>query len=327
VRALLLDLGNVLVRFDHGITLRRLEQATAAPGATLKATLFDDLARRFDLGHLTADAFFREAERGAGLSRLPDEVWTAAWRDIFTPVEESLGLLSRLRADVSTVLVSNTNALHWEGVLLVAPVDRLVDALALSFEVGAAKPDRAIFDAALAKLGAVEGTPAFADDRPDYVAAARILGLDAFVVDSPSTFERELRSRDLVSDEVFGREREGEPGEPFFEKGIEDFRRERFFEAHEEWEALWKTAAGRDKVFLQGLIQLAAGLVHVQRGSPAAAERLFALALEKLETFPRNHAGLPIREICKELRDAKEGTGANGRNLPQRLAHHFLEAE
>jgi FMN phosphatase YigB (HAD superfamily) len=302
VRALLLDLGNVLVTFDHAITLRRMERATGVGGETLRLHLFDRLAMDLDRGLLTFGEFTRLAEKSVGVSRLDDHLWISAWRDIFTPIEKSLGLLSRLRADVSTVLVSNTNALHWEGVLHVAPVDRLVDALALSFEVGAAKPDRAIFDAALAKLGPVEGTPAFADDRPDYVAAARILGLDAFVVDSPATLERELRSRDLVSDELFGGEREGEPGEPFFEMGLGEFRKGRFFEAHEEWEALWKTAVGRDKVFLQGLIQLAAGLVHVQRGGFAPAERLFALALEKLETFRRNHAGLPIREICKELR-------------------------
>jgi FMN phosphatase YigB (HAD superfamily) len=94
--------------------------------------------------------------------------------------------------------VSNTNPLHWDGVLRVARVDRAVDALALSFEVGAVKPERAIFEAALTRLGTTAGVAAYADDRPDLVDAARSLGLDAFVVDSPATLRSELTRRDLL---------------------------------------------------------------------------------------------------------------------------------
>ncbi|MCM3875063.1 MAG: DUF309 domain-containing protein, partial [Thermoanaerobaculia bacterium] len=63
---------------------------------------------------------------------------------------------------------------------------------------------------------------------------------------------------------------------PLFAKGLEEFRAGRFFEAHEEWELLWKDSTGDDKVFLQGLIQLAAACVHVGRGNPVPAARLLA---------------------------------------------------
>jgi putative hydrolase of the HAD superfamily len=94
--------------------------------------------------------------------------------------------------------VSNTNPLHWDGVLRVAPVDGAVDALALSFEVGAVKPEPAIFEAALTRLGVTASEAVYADDRPDLVRAARTLGLDAFVVDSANALGRELARRDLL---------------------------------------------------------------------------------------------------------------------------------
>jgi FMN phosphatase YigB (HAD superfamily) len=300
VRALLFDLGNVLVRFDHDITLDRLARATGIPAETLRPRIFSGLEDELGLGRLTEDEFFRAAEKSAGLPRLPDDVWIPAWRDIFTPIPESLALLPRLRSNVATALVSNTNALHWDGVRRIADVERWMDAFALSFEVGAAKPDRRIFEKALERLGklaAIDGTPSFADDRADFVKAAMEIGLDAFIVDSPETLERELKKRDLLGERDFGGEKDH-----FFEKGIEDFHSGKFFEAHEEWEELWKKSTGRDKVFLQGLIQLAAGLVHEGRGNPAPARRLFDLALEKLETFPRVFGGLRVREICNELR-------------------------
>ena len=86
-------------------------------------------------------------------------------------------------------------------------------------------------------------------------------------------------------------------GSPLFAKGLEEFRAGRFFEAHEEWELLWKVSTGDDRVFLQGLIQLAAARVHIGRGNPAPAARLVALAKEKLGRFDRDEAGIGIAAL------------------------------
>ena len=199
-RALLLDLGNVLVRFDHGLTLARLEAATGVPAAALLPHVFGPLEREFDLGRIDAPAFFRAVEGAAGLPRLLDAVWIPAWRDIFFRDARALALLPRLAKDVIPVLVSNTNTLHWDGVLAVAPeLPRLLPLRALSFEVGAAKPDPAHFRAALALAGAAPREAVFADDRSEMVAAARELGIDAFAVRSSATLELDLRRRRLLA--------------------------------------------------------------------------------------------------------------------------------
>jgi FMN phosphatase YigB (HAD superfamily) len=199
-RALLLDLGKVLVRFDHGITLARLETATGTPADVLRPHVFGPLERAFDLGRLSASAFFRAVEQSAALPPLPDEVWTPAWRDIFSRDEGALSLLRRLVSDVVPVLVSNTNALHWEGVLRVAPeLPHLLPRRALSFELGVAKPDPAHFEAALALASAAAHEAVFADDRSEIVAAARAMGLDAFVVTDARSLETDLQRRRLLA--------------------------------------------------------------------------------------------------------------------------------
>lgn len=63
-----------------------------------------------------------------------------------------------------------------------------------------------------------------------------------------------------------------------------DFAAGRFFEAHEEWERLWLRAAGQERLFLQGLIQLAAACVHFEKGRQAPAARLLVLARTKLSS-------------------------------------------
>jgi FMN phosphatase YigB (HAD superfamily) len=199
-RAVLLDLGKVLVGFDHGLTLARLEAATGVPAAALRPHAFGPLEHDFDLGRIDAPTFFRAVESAAGLPRLADAVWIPAWRDIFFRDERALALLSRLAPGVTPVLVSNTNPLHWEGVLAVAPeLPRLLPLRALSFEVGAGKPDPAHFRAALALAGAAPREAVFADDRREMVAAARALGIDAFAVRSSATLEGDLRRRRLLT--------------------------------------------------------------------------------------------------------------------------------
>jgi hypothetical protein len=220
------------------------------------------------------------------------------------PVPSALAALGRLARDVTPVLVSNTNPLHWEGVLSVLPeLPRLVPLRALSFEVGAAKPDAAHFEAALALAGARAREASYADDRPELVAAARNLGIDAFVVPDPDDLAGELQRRGLLSRETAVKKFAGADS-PLFAKGLEEFRAGRFFEAHEAWELLWKESAGDDRAFLQGLVQLAAARVHLGRGNPVPAKRLLALAKGKLDRFGDEEGGMNLGLLRKEIEAA-----------------------
>jgi uncharacterized protein len=291
------------------VTLRGIYAATGVPPGVLRPHLFGPLVVEFDLGRMSATAFFRAAELAAGIPRLGDDVWIPAWRDIFTPVPAALSALGRLEPDVVPVLVSNTNALHWEGVLRVAPeVPRLVPLRALSFEIGAAKPDPAHFHAALARAGARPEEALYADDRLELVEAARTLGIDAFVVTDPDLLASELQDRGYVapppSPPKAPPARLVSAASPRFGSGLALFRAGRYFEAHEEWELLWKESKGDDKVFLQGLVQLAAACVHIGRGNAAPATRLLTLAKAKLDRFGDDEGGIDLVFLRKEIEAA-----------------------
>ena len=76
------------------------------------------------------------------------------------------------------------------------------------------------------------------------------------------------------------------------EQGIAHFNAHEFWHAHESWEQLWLPATGPEKLFLQGLIQLAAAYHHVQRGTFRGGVRLFDAALKKLEPLPAGCCGI-----------------------------------
>lgn len=82
-----------------------------------------------------------------------------------------------------------------------------------------------------------------------------------------------------------------------FFRGVEQFNRGEFFDAHETWEAIWLPASGADKVFLQGIIQLAAAFHHWQRGNARGAWSLSRRALEKLAVSPSLYRGIRVERL------------------------------
>lgn len=66
---------------------------------------------------------------------------------------------------------------------------------ALSFEIGAAKPDAAIFCKAAELADCRPDEIFYADDIPGHVAGARAVGFDAVVYESPARIVEELRKR------------------------------------------------------------------------------------------------------------------------------------
>jgi len=86
-------------------------------------------------------------------------------------------------------------------------------------------------------------------------------------------------------------------GEGMFGRGVEQFNRGQFFEAHETWEEIWLAAAEPERTFLQGIIQVAAAFHHYQRSNRAGAQSLLEAGLNKLECFPATHRGIRLDEL------------------------------
>ena len=74
-------------------------------------------------------------------------------------------------------------------------------------------------------------------------------------------------------------------------------QKEKFFEAHEALESLWLETKGPERNFYQGLIQLAALLVHFQRNNLTGAQELFKSASRYLADYPGEHQGVSIGAV------------------------------
>ena len=84
-------------------------------------------------------------------------------------------------------------------------------------------------------------------------------------------------------------------------EGVDYFNNERFWECHEILEGVWKNCDGNEKFLVQGLILVAAGLVHYQKDEDSICISIFNRALEKLENSNGEYHNIDIDKIKKTI--------------------------
>lgn len=84
-------------------------------------------------------------------------------------------------------------------------------------------------------------------------------------------------------------------------EGIDLFNTRKFFEAHEALEAVWLTAAGDKKVFLHGLIQIAAAFHHQSRGNARGFRSLLEKGSRKLAPFAAAPVEIELAALFEQL--------------------------
>lgn len=176
VGAFIFDIGNVLVRFDHG----RAVAALSALGADLSDRVaLEKLAARYECGGVDRGEFLAGL-RSVLRHNANDDAVARAWQEIFEPNEPMWSLVEKLHAEYPLYLLSNTNCLHHEYLLReYAIFEKFADGV-FSYRAKLAKPDRAIFELAIRQFGVQPEHTIYLDDLTANVEAARGAGLRAF---------------------------------------------------------------------------------------------------------------------------------------------------
>lgn len=171
--ALAFDLGNVLIRVDHGLFCRRLAEAAGLNPDEVYTRIFErGLEPAFDCGLLSPEEFYRQV-LAVVPAPLPYPEFCRAWCDIFAPLPEMEELLARLKNRRPLYLVSNTNALHFPYIWERFPLVRGFEGYILSYRVGSRKPEPGFYQALLREIPCAPAACLFIDDKLPFVEAAR----------------------------------------------------------------------------------------------------------------------------------------------------------
>lgn len=98
-------------------------------------------------------------------------------------------------------------------------------------------------------------------------------------------------------------------------RGIRLFNTQKFYEAHEVLEDVWRESRGPERKLLQAVIQAAVALHHHGCGNSLGARSLIARAARNLEGYPPTFAGMEILKLRAALSECTQAL-AHGMTIP-----------
>jgi putative hydrolase of the HAD superfamily len=200
IRAVISDLGRVILWFDNNVFLRKLADRSGKPFADIKAAVHGDLEliRRFDGGVITPDGFHARVMALAG-GDMPYGEFYDIYNDIFSLNRPAVEVLARAKAaGYGTLLLSNTDPERFGFVRRRFPEILFFDDYVLSYELKLLKPDPAIYAEAARRAGCAPSACVFIDDMEENVRGAVDAGLAGVHYLPETDLAAELRDLGLV---------------------------------------------------------------------------------------------------------------------------------
>ena len=200
-RAVLFDLGNVVIEVDFRRVLATWQPASAlSPEALAQAFAFDAPYQQHETGALAADGYFAHLREQLGL-HCSDDVMRLGWNAVFVrPIEETLALIATIAPHVPCYALSNTNAVHLAEMQRAYPqVLSCFRHVFASHEIGHRKPHPQAYRYVLDAIDAPANEVLFFYDTPENVDGARACGIEAVLVRDPRDVRQGLETAGLLS--------------------------------------------------------------------------------------------------------------------------------
>lgn len=183
IKSVIFDWGGVLIDDPGPAVMQYCAEALSVSGEDFTKA-YHKLAADFQKGNISEDAFWDHICSRLSVSKpkLPS-LWGQAIESAYRPKEEMFSLARSLHQSGYRIgLLSNTEKpamkyFHRQGY-------DMFDALVFSCAEGTAKPEKKIYELALEKLRVGPNQAVFIDDRADYIAGAREVGLNTILFQS-----------------------------------------------------------------------------------------------------------------------------------------------
>jgi len=195
IEAVIFDLGNVLVDFDHMIAAKRISAFTDKDPQEMFNMFFDsELTGLFEEGKITPPDFFSEVKKLLDL-RLEYNQFLPIWNEIFFLSEKNqavYNLAKALKKEYKVALLSNINILHHDYLKKKFSVFDAFHNIVTSYEMGHRKPHPLIYKRTLDLLGTAPQNAFYTDDRAEFTEQASGLGIRGFVFTGVGQLKKDL---------------------------------------------------------------------------------------------------------------------------------------
>ena len=111
---------------------------------------------------------------------------------------------------------------------------------------------------------------------------------------------------------------------PVLAQAIREFNEGLFFQSHETLEDVWMVSPWPVRNFFQGIIQVAAALVHLKRNEYPGTHLLLGEAILKLESFTPRYLGVDVEQLVADARRARDEVLALGEDRLHLFDRHLI---
>jgi putative hydrolase of the HAD superfamily len=199
VKAVVFDLGKVLVDFDYMIAARRLAARSQMSPEQLVAVLVrSSRFIEYERGRVTRRELFNEICRATGFNGSLEE-FALFFSDIFTEIKPMVELHAELRnRGFATYVFSNTNDLAVEHLRRRFPFFGNFDGYIFSYEHGVVKPEAGLYEVLERQSGRRAGELVYLDDRLENTQAGAARGWEVILHESPEKSRAAIRELGLL---------------------------------------------------------------------------------------------------------------------------------
>lgn len=196
IKAIIFDLGNVLIDFDHTIAAGRISRFCNKTPQEIFGLFFNSqLTRLFEQGRISPSDFYLKLKEILNLD-LSYEAFVPVWNEIFFLTQKNrlvYNLANSLRPHYKLALLSNINVLHFAYLKKSFPVFDVFHSVFTSCEMGLTKPDALIYEKILKELKIKPSEAFYVDDRPELVESAKKIGIRAFLFKGIEELKKDLK--------------------------------------------------------------------------------------------------------------------------------------
>lgn len=201
VKAIIFDLGNVVIGFDHRLAVKKILAHTRLAEGEIYDLFFDStLTQEFEKGKVSPEEFFQNVKELLKLEISYLE-FLPIWNEIFFAKPEIEAFIASLEPSLRRVMLSNINKLHYEYIL-----SNFTSAMGLfhrgnviaSYATGFVKPQKEIYELAIRSSGVSMEEIVYVDDRGDLIAAALGYGICAIQFRDVLQLRREFEKLGII---------------------------------------------------------------------------------------------------------------------------------
>jgi glucose-1-phosphatase len=197
ITTVLFDLGRVLVNIDFNAFPRVLGiERNHTNHVDEKA--IEQLAIQYETGRIGTEQFFGSMDE-VFKGKYTREQLVNAWNAIIQEENSAIvPIVDAIQARYQTAILSNTSPTHFQKSRDSAAIVKRFSKFYLSFQIGASKPNLAVYQYVIRDLSVEPSSLLFIDDIPENVAAAQKCGMEGIVFQGAPRLEAEMHLRQIL---------------------------------------------------------------------------------------------------------------------------------